>query len=166
MRIIFLPDIFTILLCFIVWPLLQIIASLISHLIPDRYYWADSAFYRSHHFERDGRIYSEIFHVNKWKHPLPDGATIWNKKAFRKKKMANFSPETLDRFLVESARAEMTHWLAILPFWVFGFFTPPSVIFIMLIYALMANLPCIIVQRYNRPRVKRILEKMRCLHGL
>ena len=31
----------------------------------------------------------------------------------------------------------------------------------MLIYALIANLPCIITQRYNRPRVQKLLERTR-----
>lgn len=31
----------------------------------------------------------------------------------------------------------------------------------MLIYALLVNLPCIIAQRYNRPRVQRLLNRMK-----
>jgi glycosyl-4,4'-diaponeurosporenoate acyltransferase len=53
----------------------------------------------------------------------------------------------------------MIHWLAILPFRVFGFFTPPIVILYMLIYALAINMPCIIAQRYNRPRIVRIVAR-------
>ncbi|MEN6550544.1 MAG: glycosyl-4,4'-diaponeurosporenoate acyltransferase, partial [Candidatus Cryosericum sp.] len=49
-------------------------------------------------------------------------------------------------------------WLAIFPFWVFWFFTPPTVPWLMLGYALAVNLPCIVVQRYNRPRVKRFID--------
>ena len=30
----------------------------------------------------------------------------------------------------------------------------------MLIYALAVNLPCIIIQRYNRPRLQRLLDRM------
>ncbi|MEA5061120.1 MAG: hypothetical protein VB015_01720 [Erysipelotrichaceae bacterium] len=65
------------------------------------------------------------------------------------------------QFLIESARGELTHWLAILPFWVFGFFAPSYIIPIMLAYALIVNLPCIIVQRYNRPRIKKLLKMMK-----
>jgi glycosyl-4,4'-diaponeurosporenoate acyltransferase len=31
----------------------------------------------------------------------------------------------------------------------------------MLIYALLINLPCIIAQRYNRPRVAKVLAKIK-----
>jgi hypothetical protein len=61
------------------------------------------------------------------------------------------------RFILESKRAELVHWLAILPFWVFGLWGPPIVIPIMFVYALAVNLPCIIAQRYNRPRLLRLL---------
>jgi len=83
------------------------------------------------------------------------------KRGFKKRSLENFSKENLNRFLIESSRGEMTHWLAIFPFWLFGFFTPPHAVWIMLAYALAVNMPCIIAQRYNRPRVKRLLESMK-----
>jgi glycosyl-4,4'-diaponeurosporenoate acyltransferase len=107
-----------------------------------------------------GRTYERLFHIRWWKHLLPDGAAAWKKRGFRKKKLESYSEENLHRFLIESARGELTHWLAIIPFWVFGFFAPAPAVPLMLLYALIVNLPCIIVQRYNRPRIKQILKKM------
>lgn len=161
MRVIFLPDSLTILLCFVVWPVLQVSAALICLNIPDRYYNPNRFFYRAHRFEREGRIYDQIFRVSQWKHLLPDGGVVWKKRGFRKKNIADFSIENLNRFLVESARGELTHWLAIVPFWVFWFFAPPDVPWIMLGYALLVNMPCIIAQRFNRPRVRRLMEKIK-----
>ncbi len=159
MRIIFLPDIWALILCFIVWPVLQVGAALICISLPGRFFSPNSFVFRAHGFEKDGLIYDSIFRVSRWKHLLPDGGMVWRKRGFRKKKLDNFSEENLNRFLVESARGEMTHWLAIFPFWIFWFFTPPYVPWIMLIYALLANVPCIIAQRYNRPRVQRLLQR-------
>lgn len=163
MRIIFLPDIFTILLCFIIWPVLQVSAALICLKLPDGIFSPDLFLFRSHSFEQEGRIYDKIFLVRRWKHLLPDGGTVWKKHGFRKKRLNDFSEENLDRFLIESARGELTHWLAILPFWVFGFFTPSFVICLMLVYSLLANMPCIIAQRYNRPRIIQFLKKRKAL---
>ncbi len=61
-------------------------------------------------------------------------------------------------FLKESCRAEFSHIIAIFPFWIFGLFAPFTVVPIMLVYALLVNVPCIIAQRYNRPRILKILE--------
>ena len=160
MRVIFLPEVLTFLLCFIVWPVLQVAAALICLYLPDRYFSPDSLFFRAHRFEKEGRIYDSVFRVSRWKHLLPDGGAILKKRGFRKQNLDSFSKENLNRFLVESARGELTHWLAILPFWIFGFFTPPQVIWYMLAYTLLINLPCIIAQRYNRPRIKKLLKRI------
>lgn len=160
MRILFLPESWTLLLCFIVWPVLQVGAALLCLNLPDRFFSPNRFLYRAHRFEKEGRIYDSIFHVSRWKHLLPDGGAVWKKRGYEKKTMKDFSRENLNKFLVESGRAEMTHWLAIFPFWVFWFFTPPFVPWIMLGYAVLINFPCIIVQRYNRPRIERLLAKM------
>lgn len=160
MRLIFLPDGWTILLCFVLWPILQVAAALICLKIPDRFFSPAGFFYRAHRFEQNGRIYDKLFRVGRWKHLLPDGGMVWKKRGYQKKRLIDFSEANLNRFLVESARGEMTHWLAILPFWVFCFFTPPMVPWIMLAYALLINMPCIIAQRYNRPRVLRLLNRI------
>jgi glycosyl-4,4'-diaponeurosporenoate acyltransferase len=101
-----------------------------------------------------------LFRVRRWKHLLPDGGGVWKKRGYKKRTLTDHSKENLRRFLIESARGELTHWLGILPFWVFSLFAPPSVIWIMLAYALAVNLPCIIAQRYNRPRVAALMERL------
>ncbi|NLA71937.1 MAG: hypothetical protein GX850_05915 [Clostridiaceae bacterium] len=159
MRIIFLSDAWTILLCFIVWGVFQVSSALFCLKLPDRFLSPNSFFFKSHHFERDGRIYDRVFRVRSWKHLLPDGAAVWKKRGFKKRTMDDFSEDNLNRFLIESVRGELTHWLAIFPFWVFGFFVAPALLWIMLIYALVINFPCIITQRFNRPRIQRLVDK-------
>lgn len=165
MRVIFFSDIFTIVLCFIVWPVLQVAVALVCLKLPDCCFSPVAFIYRAHRWEQEGRFYERLFRVSRWKHLLPDGGAVWKKRGFKKKKLESFSEENLQRFLVESARGEMTHWLAIFPFWLFFLFTPPPVPWIMLAYALAVNLPCIIAQRYNRPRVQRLLCKRTARRG-
>jgi glycosyl-4,4'-diaponeurosporenoate acyltransferase len=158
MQIFFLTPIWSVLLCFGLWPILQTIAAWICLLIPIRFFAPDRFIFRSHAWEKEGKIYSTIFRVDRWKAKLPDGAAV-RKNGYKKKNLENFTEENLQLFLVESCRAEMSHWLAIIPFWVFGFFTPAYVIFFMFLYAVGINTPCIIAQRYNRPRIIRVLAK-------
>lgn len=159
MRLFELPVLWTLALCFVLWPILQVSAALFCLFLPDRFYSTNRFLFGKHRWEVGGHIYDRLFHVRRWKHLLPDGAAAWKKRGYQKKHMKDFSPENLSRFLVESARGELTHWLAILPFWVFGFFVPPAVVALMLLYALVVNIPCIIVQRYNRPRIERIINQ-------
>jgi glycosyl-4,4'-diaponeurosporenoate acyltransferase len=160
MQVVFLPEWMAITLCFILWPILQVSAALICLKTPDRCFSPLSFLYRSHDWEKNGAIYKTVLKVHRWKKLLPDGGAVI-KGGYRKKSMDAFSESALNQFLIESCRAEMTHWLAILPFWVFGLFAPAKVVFLMFLYALGVNLPCIIAQRYNRPRIHKLLSKMK-----
>lgn len=159
MQLFFISRKWVLIFSFFLWFIFQVSASYISYKIPNRFYSINSFLFKQRKWEKSGRLYSKFFKVKKWKHLLPDGAAA-TKKGYRKKKLEDYSKENLELFLIESCRAELTHLLAILPFWVFGLFGPPKIIVFMFIYAIAVNIPCIIVQRYNRPRILRMLKKM------
>lgn len=150
----------TIVLFFAIWATVPLLLALVCLLIPDRAFDPTRFFWRAHAWEREGRVYEDAFRVRRWKHLLPDGGGVWKKRGYKKRNLSDYSEENLRRFLVETSRGELTHWLGITPFWVFGLFAPGSVVWIMLIYALVVNLPCIIAQRYNRPRVLALYRRM------
>jgi glycosyl-4,4'-diaponeurosporenoate acyltransferase len=143
---------------FVLWPILQFAAFLSSSMIVDRFLTVNSIIFKPFRWEEQGEIYNRLFMIHRWKRYLPDGAI--GKRSFKKKKLESKSGDHLERFLVESCRAELSHWFAITPFWIFGFFAPIRVVPYMLLYALVVNIPCIMAQRYNRPRTIRVLKKM------
>ena len=159
MQIFFFSAPVTIVLFFAIWGIVPLILACLCLLIPDRFFEPTRFFWRTHAFERGGSIYERVFHIRSWKHHLPDGGGVWKKRSYKKKSLTDFSEQNLKRFLIETSRGELVHWLGIFPFWVFGLFAPPVVIWIMLCYALLVNLPCIIAQRYNRPRVYALYQK-------
>ncbi|MDG0792194.1 hypothetical protein OMP38_15960 [Cohnella ginsengisoli] len=61
-------------------------------------------------------------------------------------------------FAAETKRAELTHWLSILPAPLFFLWNPVWVGWIMVLYAAAFNLPIIVVQRYNRGRIDAIVS--------
>jgi len=160
MRIIFLNDTLTVILCFLLWPLFQVSISVACLKIKDQKFDYNKIPYKTYKWEKEGKIYDKIFKVSKWKKFLPDGGAIM-KGGYKKKNITNFSKENFQKYIIESCRAELSHLLAIIPFWVFGLFAPIEVIYIMLAYALLVNLPCIITQRYNRPRFIRLINSIR-----
>ena len=114
-------------------------------------------------WEKRGRFYERIFAIKQWKDLLPDGAR-WFAGGFAKGTMNNREPEYLARFIRETRRGELCHWLAIGCAPLFMIWNPWWGELIIIAYALAANLPCIIVQRYNRLRFVRILAaRMRSL---
>ncbi|MBP7237386.1 MAG: hypothetical protein KBA07_05020 [Petrotogaceae bacterium] len=160
MQIFFLPQWLTIFLCFILWPVIQISIAVLCTKIPQSKFSYSSGIFKPHRWEKNGSIYQTLFKVKKWKKFLPDGGAVM-KNGYRKKRLRNYSVIELEKFLAESCRAELVHLLAILPFWIFGFFAPIEILVYMFIYAVSVNFPCIIVQRYNRPRILHLMEKIK-----
>jgi len=159
MQVLFLPLPWTLALCFGGWFFIQSGAAWLCFRMPDLWFRPDHFPFRPTRWEAKGRLYA-FLRVHRWKRWLPDGAAAV-KGGYRKKKLTDFSERNLERFVIESCRGELTHLLAILPFWVFGFIGPPAILWLMLAYALAVNVPCIIAQRYNRPRVLSLLRLYR-----
>lgn len=102
------------------------------------------------------RLYRRYFLISKWKSWLPDGARLI-RTGFRKRQLSATDRTYLERFRLETVRAEATHWLAIPPFALFFLWNVPTVAIWMPLYAIAVNAPCIAVQRYNRIRINRVL---------
>ncbi len=159
MQIFFLPEWLMILSYIVIWPLIQIPIAMLGNKISDKHFNSDCFWLKTRKWEDNGLFYKRVFKVNKWKPLLPDGAKA-HKKGFRKKNLNSFDPKYLKAFIAETGRAEIFHWFQIGPFWIFGLWSPSFVIWIMLGYALAFNLPCIIAQRYNRPRLTQVYNHL------
>lgn len=143
-------------LIFVLCPLIQLSGALIGRKAPDKCLNNNSWLYRTRKWEKQGKIYRNLL-VHKWKGLLPDGAKYF-KNDFTKKHLLSTDPEYIKLFIKESCRAELVHWLGMLPFIVFFIIVPPLIAGIITVYALIVNLPCIIAQRYNRPRLVKLYE--------
>lgn len=159
MQIFFFNDAISIMLCLFLWSVFQTSAAIVSQKIPERFMKYDNRWFRPKKFEKKGLLYKSVFKIVYWKKYLPDGAAV-RKSGYRKKNLTDFSIENLNTFLIESCRAEVGHLLAILPFWTFGLFLPKRGIWMMLCYAVVVNIPCVLAQRFNRPRISKILERL------
>ena len=115
----------------------------------------DSWLYRQRGWERNGRTYERVFRLKSWKKKLPDGAAVF-KNGFEKKRLKETNQSYLQDFLSETCRAELTHWIVFLFGFVFFIWNIWWVGIFMVIYATIVNIPCIITQRYNRIKLKRI----------
>ncbi len=109
-------------------------------------------------WERNGRFYERRFSVRSWKNRLPDAAP-WFGGGFAKGMLTDTRPDYLDRFIRETWRGELCHWTAIACAPVFFLWNPWWGDLIIVAYALAANLPCILVQRYNRARLQTVLAR-------
>jgi glycosyl-4,4'-diaponeurosporenoate acyltransferase len=150
-----LPTGITILIDIIAWFVIHMGISYIMTHQPLSEFNASSWLYRKRNWERNGRLYEKLFRLKAWKRRLPDGASIF-KNGFEKKHLKETSKDYFDSFIRETCRAELTHWIVLLFGPLFLLWNLWWVGIVMILYAAAANVPCIITQRYNRIRLRRI----------
>ncbi len=141
----------------------NILAWLVIHLsvpwiftrMPAAWFRPEGRLFRPRLWEGDGRVYQSLFRVRRWKGLLPDGAALF-RGGFRKKTLRSRDPVYLERFRVETCRGEAVHWTVLAAAGLFFIWNRPAAGAAMVAYGTAANLPCIIVQRYNRLRLGRV----------
>lgn len=99
--------------------------------------------------------------VDLWKDRLPDAGTWFG--GLSKKRLPPDGAGGWQRFAAESMRAERTHWamFAVLP--LLATWNPPALFVANVAFAVIANVPCMIIARHNRARVVRLTERTRRL---
>lgn len=160
MQIIHLPIFWTILIDIGAWAFFHIGISLFMAMIPVHFFEKENSLYKLRKWEKSGELWERLFSVRLWKHLIPDGKKVI-RKGFEKNTLASNDKRYLKLFVIETKRAELTHWVSILPAGLFFLWNPAWAGWIMVAYAFLFNLPIIIVQRYNRPRIERFLSRKR-----
>lgn len=143
----------------LVWGVWSTIAGYIGHRIPARVLQRDTWWSRLHGGERDGSFYARYTGIKKWKPLLPEAGDVF-KDGFHKRHLRSRDRAYFERFVVETRRAELTHYMVMMAAPLFFLWNPWWLGLVMVAYALVANLPCIAAQRYNRARLQRVLTKL------
>lgn len=157
MQLISLPLIWTILVDIVAWMFFHLSIAYICFRLPLKAFQGNAFWSRIYSWEKSGELWHRLFRVKDWKSRLIDGASLFQ-RGYQKKALHGNRRRDLEMFSEETKRAELTHWLSILPAPLFFLWNPPVAGAVMIIYALGFNLPFIIVQRYNRGRIKEILS--------
>ncbi len=165
MRLVYLPLLWTVVADVVIWFLLHMgiavsLASVSMSFNPSR------GWFKPWHWERDGTIYPRVFRTRRWVGYVPDGAWLLGHHGFPKKRLAATNAAYYWTFARETCRAEVTHWLIAACAPLFFLWNPPTVGVLMILYALGENLPIIMVQRYNRARLLRVLRKLDSANAL
>lgn len=141
----------------IAWLILHFAISALCFYIPLSYFLKDNVIFRIMKWEQGGKLWDRLFSVKKWKKHLIDGSSIV-KKSYNKSHLHGTNKESLTVFMAETKRAELTHWLLLLPAPLFFLWNPAWAGWVNVVYAVLANVPFIVTQRYNRGRLERILR--------
>ena len=149
-----LPTIWTLILNIGLWPVIQLAMALLFN------HWPSSAFSDEPEIAspRTERFFERVLLIRLWKDRLPDGGR-WLAGGFAKGHLSGSKPQYIREFIRSTRAGEWCHIATIAAAPVFFLWNPPWADAVMAGYALLSNLPCIFVQRYNRGRLSRLLQR-------
>jgi glycosyl-4,4'-diaponeurosporenoate acyltransferase len=155
-RVVHLSDPLTVVVDVVAWGLIHAGAGYLAHRVPVAWLTRDRWLFRERSVERGGRLYSRTLRIGRWKDRLPEAGALFA-GGISKRHVTDRDQGGLERFVVETRRAELAHWLAAAPGPLFALWNPPAVVPVIIAYGLGINLPFVAVQRYNRIRASRVL---------
>ncbi len=119
----------------------------------------ESWLFRERSREHGGRLYRRLFRIHAWKHLIPDAAPWFD--GFAKGRLGGRDPAYLRLFIAETCRGEAAHYAQIPGLLLTLLWNPwPVAAGVMIAYALLSNLPCLLLQRFTRARLRRLLTGM------
>lgn len=139
---------------------LDLIISLVVVLLPKRFFHPFSKAYQTYAFEKK---WYQSLKIKLWKDKIPIGKGPLLVGFAKNKVEQTNNNEYVLRFLTDSCRAEVMHWIsAFMPF-LFVAFRYPNFYFSIGIYIAFVNFVLqimpVMVQRYNRPKLKALYER-------
>ncbi len=142
----------------LIWFSLHMLAVYICHKTPDKVYAKYRAWFRPRGWEQGGQVYKRWFFIHRWKHLFPDGGQI-NDRGFAKARLESSQTAYLGTFVLETMRAEAIHWLGLGSLVIYCLLHPFPFGLFWAVGLTIFDIPFIMIQRHNRPRLERLLEK-------
>ncbi|MDR1914144.1 MAG: hypothetical protein LBQ68_06665 [Clostridiales bacterium] len=143
----------------------SVIHTMLSFIYPPKWLNPRNRYFRDRRWEQKGNFYQRIFRVKFWKDSLPE-LSDYIKKIFRKKHILTLEPEYLQLYITETCRAELTHLCIIATAFLFHLWADFSVSMTVIYLSIILNTPFIIIQRYNRPRILKLLDRKHIFAGV
>ena len=136
-----------------------ILGFFIGRLIPHKWLKEECFPYRSYKFEKDGTIYEKIG-IKNWHNKVPDMSKILPNMVPSKVLDGNVYEKT-PLLIKESCVAELIHkLLAVAALYCLVLWNGIGGMIVTLLFEI-GNLPYILIQRYNRPRLSTLYQKIK-----
>lgn len=146
--------------CLVYLCLIGIFGFFVGRILPKNWFHPDGGLFRLRAFEKNGAFYNRL-KVKRWMNKVPDMSKILPGMMPPKSLSPGIRPEQLDLAVQETCIAEFVHVvLGLLGFFCVLIWEGIGGRILALLY-LVGNLPYIIIQRYNRPKLMRIAERLR-----
>lgn len=145
----------SILYCLIYLAMLGLTSFIVGRILPKKWFRYDRFPYRTYKWEDDGRIYRKM-NIQKWQDRVPDMSKLF-KKLMPAKKLEGDFVKSLPLMIEETCVAEFIHaLLAVAGFGQLFIFPGIGGVICSILY-MLGNIPFILIQRYNRPRLVKTM---------
>ena len=118
----------------------------------------DRFIYSIKSWELDGNFYINFLKIKKWKDKLPQFVT---KDGFSKRSFTRLDREYIEKFVFETCRAEWNHLMCCMYFVISIFINTWINAIIFSVVPIIVNLPFLFIQRFNRIRLYKLLNRKR-----
>ena len=144
------------LLCLIYAATLGLVSFLLGRELPKSWLHPDRFPFRTYAWEE---TLWKALQIRKWQAKVPDMSKIFP-KLMPAKALTQKTAQNLPLMIQETCVAELTHGLLCLAgLYLLKIWLGVGGILLTVIYIVFGNLPFLLIQRYNRPRLQRLLEK-------
>lgn len=153
------PQWLTIVVDVIAWGLIHSATGYAAHRLSKDRLSRDGWLLRPRRFEAGGRWYRRRLRINRWKDKVPEAGDLFA-GGVSKRQLPSHDLAGLQLFVRETRRAELGHWWALWCGPIFLLWNPPLASALLVGYGVAANLPFIVIQRYNRFRTQSLVERL------
>ncbi len=140
------------------WALAHSLSGYVAYRLPASLLEHDGPLLRLKRFERGGRLYEGTLRIRRWKDRLPEAGALFP-GGLSKRSLPCHRDGGVERFVIETRRAELAHWMSLAPLPLCALWNPPIGLGLMTVYGFVANAPFILVQRYSRGRAQRVIDR-------
>ncbi len=142
------------LLCACYAAALGVVSFVFGRVLPKRWFRGDKFPWRTHAWEQ--KVWDAL-KIRRWQAKVPDMSRLFT-KIMPAKKLTRQTAANLPRMIQETCVAEFTHaLLSIAGLAMLWIWSGAGGIAFAVIYILLGNIPFLLIQRYNRPRLQKLL---------
>jgi glycosyl-4,4'-diaponeurosporenoate acyltransferase len=153
------PPALTIVVDVIAWGIFHTATGYAAYRLDESRLSRDGWLLRPRRFETAGRWYRRWLRIHRWKDKVPEAGAFF-RGGVSKRQLPAFDVAGLELFARETRRAELAHWWSMCCGFVFVLWNPRLAAGLLVGYGVVANLPFIVIQRYNRSRIQALLERV------
>lgn len=145
--------------CTVYLAVVAVMGFLIGRILPKSWINPEKGLFRTFAFEKNGAIYEKLG-IRKWHKRMPDMSRMLPFMMPVKELSGNYR-ERLPEMIRETCVAEAIHIaVSIAGLHCLRLWPGPGGVVVTCIYIFLLNFPFILIQRYNRPRLMRLEQKV------